>query len=252
MKVLMRRRFVPNHYYRDLYLKLQGLNQGYKTVDEYHKEMEIAMIRANVVEDREATMARFLNGLNRDTANVVELQHYVELEDMVHMATKVERQLRKGHARPAFNSGSSSSWKPNLKREGTVRTRSFVPSRTELPKAKVDVPTDTKGKSETQPKRTRDVKCFRCQGHGHYASECPNKRIMMIRDNGDMESESDTSDCEGMPPLEDSDGDELALPVGESLVIRRTLQVQVKEDEINQQRRISSIRVVMYKARCVV
>ena len=58
----------------------------------------------------------------------------------------------------------------------------------------------------------------------------------MIRDNGDMESESDTSDCEGMPSLEDSDGDELALPVRESLVIRRTLQVQVKEDEINQQR----------------
>jgi ferredoxin len=132
--------------------------------------------------------------------------------------------------------GSSSSWKPNLKREGNVRPRSFVPSRTKLPKANVEVPPDVKGKSETQPKRTRDVKCFRCQGHGHYASECPNKRIMMIRDNGDMESESDTSDCEGMPSLEDSDGDELALPVRESLVIRQTLQVQVKEDEINQQR----------------
>jgi len=62
---------VPNHYYKDLYLKLQGLNQGYKTVDEYHKEMEIAIIQANVVEDREATMARFLKGLNRDSANVV-------------------------------------------------------------------------------------------------------------------------------------------------------------------------------------
>jgi len=58
----------------------------------------------------------------------------------------------------------------------------------------------------------------------------------MIRDNGDIECESDRSDCEGMPPLEDSDGDELALPVDESLVIRRTLQVQVKEDETNQQR----------------
>jgi hypothetical protein len=100
---------VPNHYYRDLYLKLQGLNQGYKTVDEYHKEMELAIIWANVVEDREAIMARFLNGLNRDIANVVELQHYMELEDMVHMATKVERQLRKVHVRLAFNSGSSSS-----------------------------------------------------------------------------------------------------------------------------------------------
>jgi hypothetical protein len=163
MKVLVRRRFVRNHYYRDLYLKLQDLNQGYKTVDEYHKEMNITMIGVNVVEDREATMARFLNGLNRDIANnVVELQHYVELEDMVHMATKVERQLRKGHVRPARNLGFSSSWKPNLKREGTIRLRSFVPFRTKTPKAKVDVPTGAKGKSETQPKRTRDVKCFRC------------------------------------------------------------------------------------------
>ena len=64
-------------------------------MDDYHKEMEIAMIRANVEEDREATMARFLNGLNQDIANVVELQHYVELEDMVHMAIKVERQLKR-------------------------------------------------------------------------------------------------------------------------------------------------------------
>ena len=31
-------------------------------MDDYQKEMEIAMIRANVEEDREATMARFLNG----------------------------------------------------------------------------------------------------------------------------------------------------------------------------------------------
>ena len=45
-------------------MKLQGLNQGSRSVDEYFKEMEIAMIRANVFEDREATMARFLNGLN--------------------------------------------------------------------------------------------------------------------------------------------------------------------------------------------
>ena len=41
------------------------------------------MIWANVEEDRKATMARFLNGLNQDIANVVELQHYVELEGMV-------------------------------------------------------------------------------------------------------------------------------------------------------------------------
>jgi len=60
MKATMRRRFVPSHYYRDLYQKLQSLTQDYRSVDDYHKEMEIAMIRANVEEDRKATMTRFL------------------------------------------------------------------------------------------------------------------------------------------------------------------------------------------------
>ena len=46
-------------------------------MNDYHREMEIAMICANVEEDREAAMARFLNGLNWDIANVVELQHYM-------------------------------------------------------------------------------------------------------------------------------------------------------------------------------
>ena len=77
MKRVMRRRFVLSHYYRDLDLKLQGLRQGSKSVDEYYKEMEMAMIRANVEEDREATMARFLNGLNREIANPIERHHYV-------------------------------------------------------------------------------------------------------------------------------------------------------------------------------
>ena len=38
-------------------------------------------------------MARFLNDLNHDISNIVELQHYVEMEDLLHMAIKVECQL---------------------------------------------------------------------------------------------------------------------------------------------------------------
>jgi len=95
MKMLMRKRFVPSHYYRGLYQKLQRLIHGSKSVDEYYKEMEVAMIRANVEEDREATMARFLHGLNREIADIVELQHYVELTDMVHQAIKVEEQFKR-------------------------------------------------------------------------------------------------------------------------------------------------------------
>ncbi|KAL2251943.1 UNVERIFIED_CONTAM: hypothetical protein Sindi_2316600 [Sesamum indicum] len=47
-----------------LHNHLQRLTQGSKSVDEYYKEMEIAMIRTNIIEDNEATMARFLHGLN--------------------------------------------------------------------------------------------------------------------------------------------------------------------------------------------
>ena len=64
MKAVMRKRFVPSHYYRGLHQKLQSLTQGNRSVEDYYKEMEIAMIRADVEEDRKATMARFLNGLN--------------------------------------------------------------------------------------------------------------------------------------------------------------------------------------------
>ena len=95
MKSVMRKRFVPRHYYRDLHNKLQYLKQGNRSVEEYYWEMEVAMIRANVREDRESTMARFLAGLNMDIADKVELQHYVEMEDILHMAIKVEKQLKR-------------------------------------------------------------------------------------------------------------------------------------------------------------
>jgi hypothetical protein len=64
-------------------------------VEEYYKEMEIATIMADVEEDREATMARFLNGFNQEIANVVELQHFVEVEEMVQKAVKIEQQLKR-------------------------------------------------------------------------------------------------------------------------------------------------------------
>ena len=77
-------------------------------MEDYHKEIEMAMIRANIEEDREAAMARFLVGLNRDIANM-ELHHYVEIEDMVNMAMKIERKL-KSRGSNAYNSSLSSSW----------------------------------------------------------------------------------------------------------------------------------------------
>ena len=95
-------------------------------MEDYYKVMKILMIRANVEEDREATMARFVVGLNREITNITELQHYVELEDMVDMAIKVENQ----HKRRGINARQTPylglTWRPNVmkKEEKLVSTKS--------------------------------------------------------------------------------------------------------------------------------
>ncbi|XP_012472427.1 uncharacterized protein LOC105789600 [Gossypium raimondii] len=70
-------------------------------------------------------MARFLAGLNRYIANIVELQHYIEVMDMVQMAIKVEKQLkRKGVSRPYANS-STKKWSQGVNKP-PVRTNEPV------------------------------------------------------------------------------------------------------------------------------
>jgi hypothetical protein len=58
MKELMRHRFVPEHYKREMYHKLQRLTQANVSVDAYYKEMELLMIRTGTTEDPEARLAR--------------------------------------------------------------------------------------------------------------------------------------------------------------------------------------------------
>lgn len=94
MKREMRARFVPRHYRRDIFDKLQNLRQGKLSVEEYHKDMEKAMIRANIHEDEEQSMARFLYGLNPNVKRVVDLQPYRNVVELVHLASKAERQLQ--------------------------------------------------------------------------------------------------------------------------------------------------------------
>ena len=125
-------------------------------------------------------MARVLAGLNEEIANVVELQHYVGLEDMVHMAMKVERQLKHmvnsifGVVTP---SGSSSPWKASGKND----EESDVQTKSEPLKKKDDVPDIDKGKLDSQTSKSNEVRCLKCLGRGHIVSRCPNRRTMFLK-----------------------------------------------------------------------
>jgi hypothetical protein len=100
-----------------------------------------------------------------------------------------------------------------------------------------DEGTSNKPKVESQPSRNRDIKFFKCLGSGHIASQCPNRRVMIMRDNGEVMTESE-DDSDGMPELVDaSDDDEVVYPVtGESLVTRHALNTHIKVDDAEQQR----------------
>jgi hypothetical protein len=66
LKRVMRARFVPSYYARDMLNKLQQLRQGTKSVEEYYQELQMGMLHCNLEEGEESAMARFLGGLNRE------------------------------------------------------------------------------------------------------------------------------------------------------------------------------------------
>ena len=80
------------------------------------------MLRVDIVEDREATMARFLSGLRAEIADEVEMYHYVEIKDMLEKALKVERRLKRRGQNRTFSTPS-----PSYSRTSNPR-REFKPS----------------------------------------------------------------------------------------------------------------------------
>ncbi|PKI32380.1 hypothetical protein CRG98_047229, partial [Punica granatum] len=124
MKRIMHRRFVPEYYKQDLFLKLQSIRQGGMSVEHYVMEFEMLSMRCEPSEPREQTIARFIGGLNKEIADVVGLQPYVFLEDLITLASKVEKQRKRSklnasrvhYPKPmAASSGSSSKWNAQQK-----------------------------------------------------------------------------------------------------------------------------------------
>ena len=65
------------------------------------------------------------------------------------------------------------------------------------------------------------IKCFKCLGKGHIASQCPNKRTMVVLDNGDITSASSSSSSSSSTESE-SQCDVQPLK-GDLLMVRRLM-----------------------------
>ena len=200
MKQKLRACFVSNTYKRDLFDKLQNLRQGGRLVEEYYKEMEQAMIRTHVHENEEQTLARFLFGINKNIKRIVQYQPYNTVVDLVHQATKAEKQLLED-VKPAprtasFNlkapSSSSNATKPHFSLgQGTSSTStssntnarsSSIAKSASISSEKKVAPSPTSLIDATT--KSREIQCFKCLGRGNIARECPNNRIMLVTEDG--------------------------------------------------------------------
>ncbi|RDX74774.1 hypothetical protein CR513_45438, partial [Mucuna pruriens] len=156
LKQQMREKLVPSYYKRELFVKLQKMYQGSRSVEEYFKEME--------------------------------------------------------------------------SQEGSTP---FKGHRDEV--SKVNVPN-----SNTQ--KSSNVKCFKCLGRCHITFQHPNKRIMILREDGNIDSESSHEKTSTFRSVGYS-SDEVSFE-GDFLMVRRLMSTFVENDQSQQENIFSSRSMV--------
>jgi hypothetical protein len=76
LKAAMRERFVPPAYQCDLRKKLQRLDQGDISVQDYYAELQKGMIRAGVHEETEDKICHFYFGLHTEIQDIIDYTEY--------------------------------------------------------------------------------------------------------------------------------------------------------------------------------
>ncbi|KAF8095701.1 hypothetical protein N665_0325s0004 [Sinapis alba] len=173
--------------------------------------------KLETTEPDETLMAQFLDGLQDRIARKVERQPYETFEDLLHFAIQAEQHIKRknvatNRSKTAWNQSSSRNQERGkaLEVESRFKKNSADSAKTNQP---------DQGKSPNSNTRTRDITCFKCQGKGHYARDCPNKRIMILKADGEYESQDEAEIEEAVSDEEVTDYPE----AGELLVTRRAL-----------------------------
>jgi hypothetical protein len=163
--------------------------------------MEKAMIRTNVYEDKEQTIANFMAGLHRSIQRIVEFQPYRCFIDLVHQAIKVECQLRQD----AKSSKPLSYGARTMTRESKSISRyTAAPSATKgsIGGLRSNIQGNSSGKNDAAPSKgykpvaststsvgstakSSGIQCFKCGGYGHVIKKCPNNRVILVNDDGE-------------------------------------------------------------------
>jgi hypothetical protein len=95
LKLAMRYKFVPSSYTRKMLHKLENLEQGSDTVEEYYNALKITLFHCGLEESEESFMDRFWDGLNHDIEDLLMLEKYYSINCMFRLACKVEQKIKR-------------------------------------------------------------------------------------------------------------------------------------------------------------
>ncbi|RCV18660.1 hypothetical protein SETIT_3G320000v2 [Setaria italica] len=184
---------------------------GNLSVDAYYKEMELLMIRMGVKEDEDATTSRFIRGLNLDVQERVETAHYYDMLSLVHVAHRVEQQLKARRA-----SGRSRSFLHDDGCGAATKSVSFKPNTLskDVSKSTAGSVTKVPSKAESSVVASYSTKeCYTCGARGHLRKDCPNQKKVLMTKQGYVSnslSEKSTNEsiyeahaCDGYPDIDD-------------------------------------------------
>ena len=219
------------------------------------------MIRCGLFENDNAAMARFRGGLNREIQDILDYKEYFDMTTLFEYACKAEREVQGRRSKTYTNSfagrSPTTSSAPPLPAPSTTTT---------TPRERTAKPAAPPATGAVPPTgRTRDIQCHRCKGFGHMIRDCPSKRTLLIRDNGEYSSASDSEEpqhvmfatdhaANGEVHVDPSDADRY-----ESLVVQRVLSTQVAQPENNQRHTLfhtkgvvqeRSIRIIIDSGSC--
>ena len=254
LKEAMRNRFVPPSYKRDLRKKLQRLEQGDSSVQDYYAELQKGMVRCGVVEDTEDKICRFYGGLRREIQDIVDYKDFTTVNQLFQLAMLAEKELqgRKESAtastgRPSYtprtttSTGlpkSSSSFRSPPPPVNKIAAAPPKPPSTTRPADSLQAPAKSSS-SVASTGRSSDIQCHRCHGLGHVQRNCPSQRAYIATEDGGYISTSDVEEDDDVAAASDDNGgghDDLFLGGAStatlrSIIVQRVLSTQVQQPD---------------------
>jgi hypothetical protein len=94
LKTAMHQRFIPPSYQRDLRKKLQCLDKGDMSLQDYYAELQKGMIHAGVHEETEDKIYHFYGALRTKIQDIIDYKEYNTINHLFQLAMLAEKELQ--------------------------------------------------------------------------------------------------------------------------------------------------------------